>query len=71
MNKHCIISVLLFRVLVPDSVELRQAARQSIPFFINPDNEVMVENLLGETANFQPTNAIQHVQRRFAATFKY
>jgi len=61
----------LHRVIIPEEETKKKAARQSIVFFVHPDDEVMVAPLEGENSKFPPVSALDHVTVRFAQTYQY
>jgi len=61
----------LHRVGVPLENDLRSKARQSIVFFIHPDDEVLVEPLTGPSPDYPSVTAGGHLKNRFAATYKF
>ncbi|XP_039598532.1 proline hydroxylase buaE [Polypterus senegalus] len=56
------------RVPLP-TVEMMRGTRQSIAFFVQPDNDVMVSCLDG-TNKYPPVNALQYLEDRFATSYK-
>jgi len=66
----------MHRVVVPEDEIKRKAVRQSIVFFDHPDNQAPVHPLPGfENVNndekYLPTTAEKHLQKRFAASYRY
>ena len=62
----------IHRVRVPEEEIRRRSPRQSIAFFVHPDNEVMVSPLLkGTSKNLNPISALAHLNLRYAQTYKY
>jgi len=60
------------RVMIPEEEVTRRCARQSIVFFVHPDDEVLVEPLSNENpAKYPSITALKHVQNRFSQTYKY
>ncbi|XP_046448257.1 2-oxoglutarate-dependent dioxygenase htyE-like [Daphnia pulex] len=58
------------RVLVPEEELRRKSTRQSIAFFVHPDNDVMVSQLNGSSD--QPAiGALDYLKSRLSATYKY
>ena len=58
------------RVVVPEQEIRRRTKRQSIVFFIHPDDAVVCEPLAGPDPRYQPVTARQHLENRFAATYE-
>ncbi|XP_060085102.1 uncharacterized protein LOC132564468 [Ylistrum balloti] len=56
------------RVLIPEEELRRRNSRQSIAFFIHPDDEVMIE-CLDKSNKYQPITSYDYLQERFAATY--
>jgi hypothetical protein len=57
-------------VLVPEEEIRRKSTRQSIAFFVHPDNDVMVSQLNGSSD--QPAiGALDYLKSRLSATYKY
>lgn len=61
----------MHRVVIPNDERLRASARQSIPFFVHPDEEVIVKPLMGNTNKFPKIKALDHANIRFNQTYKY
>jgi len=61
----------MHRVVIPSDDRIRRMARQSIPFFVHPDEEVVVHALRGDKQKFPPIKALDHANRRFNQTYKY
>ena len=59
------------RVRVPEEEIRRRSPRQSIAFFVHPDNDVMVSPLLNGSKNQTPISALAHLNLRYAQTYKY
>jgi len=61
------------RVIIPKEELEKKSARQSIVFFVHPDDEVLITPLTGErtAADCTDITALEHVSKRFAETFKY
>ena len=57
------------RVLVPLEELRRRAHRQSIVFFVHPDDEVEIAPLGGPMAAYPPVTARGHLEARFQATY--
>ena len=57
------------RVVVPELEIRRRTKRQSIVFFIHPDDAVVCEPLAGPDPRYPPVTARQHLENRFAATY--
>ncbi|XP_057376644.1 uncharacterized protein LOC130697868 [Daphnia carinata] len=58
------------RVLVPEEEIRRKSTRQSIAFFVHPDNDVMVSQLNG-SKDHPPVGALDYLKTRLSATYKY
>ena len=58
------------RVVVPELEWRRRTRRQSIAFFIPPDDAVVCEPLGGPDPRYPPVTARQHLENRFAATYE-
>ena len=56
------------RVVIPRQELLRRRARHSIAMFVDPDDDVMVRSLDGDT-RFQPVNSGESVREKFAKTY--
>jgi len=60
------------RVVVPEMEARRRCHRQSIAFFVHPEDDVIVENVVGGKDGkdwYKPTTARQFLLKRFAATY--
>jgi len=57
------------RVVVPLEEITRKTKRQSIPFFVHPDDDVLCQPLTGPDSRYPPVTAIQHLENRFASTY--
>merc|ERR1711953_85854 len=57
------------RVVVPEQEFRRRSARQSIAFFVHPDDQVMFSPLAGPDPRYPPVTALQHLENRFRATY--
>ncbi|XP_032790029.2 UPF0676 protein C1494.01 isoform X3 [Daphnia magna] len=60
----------IHRVRVPEEEIRRRSARQSLAFFVHPDNDVMVSPLNG-SKNHSPISALAHLNLRYSQTYKY
>ncbi|XP_038663983.1 2-oxoglutarate-Fe(II) type oxidoreductase ppzD-like [Scyliorhinus canicula] len=56
------------RVLLPHSDDKMCKSRQSLAFFVHPDNDVMVTCCDG-SEKYPPTNSLQYLMERFDATY--
>ena len=56
------------RVVVPKEELFHSKPRQSIAFFVRPDNDVMVECLDGSN-HYPPITALEYTKQRFNATY--
>jgi len=60
------------RVRVPEEELRRRSPRQSIAFFVHPDNDVMVYPLTSDgSSKHKPIGALEHLNARLSATYKY
>jgi len=57
------------RVVVPELEFRRKNPRQSIAFFVHPDDDVVCQPLSGPDPKYPPVTARQHLENRFAATY--
>ena len=57
-------------MLVPEEEIRRKSVRQSIAFFIHPDNDVLVSQLDGSSEH-PPVGALDYLKSRLSATYKY
>ena len=57
------------RVLVPLEEFQRRNPRQSIAFFVHPDDAVVISPLAGPMAAYPPVTARGHLEARFQATY--
>lgn len=62
--------VQIHRVRVPEEELRRQLPRQSLAFFVHPDNDVMVSPLVGSKKQ-PPISALAHLNLRYSQTYKY
>jgi len=58
------------RVRVPEEEVRRCAPRQSLAFFVHPDNEVMVSPLDG-SSKYPTVSALDHLSYRYSQTYTY
>ena len=58
------------RVLVPREEIRRRSKRQSMAFFIAPDNDVIVSPLDG-SSKYPPISALEYLETRLAEGLKY
>ena len=57
---------------VPEEELRRRNSRQSIAFFVHPDNHVMVAPLASDgSMKYKPIGALEHLNARLSATYKY
>ncbi len=56
------------RVLVPDDETVKERVRQSIAFFVHPDNEVLVETIDGSN-KYTPVTAQEDTEKRFLYSY--
>ena len=57
------------RVVVPEQEFRRKTLRQSIAFFIHPDDEVVCQPLSGPDPRYPPVTALRHLLNRFQSTY--
>ena len=57
------------RVVIPSEEFRRKSARQSIAFFIHPDDDVVCQPIGGPDPRYPPVTARQHLENRFSATY--
>jgi len=57
------------RVVVPEQEFRRRSARQSIAFFVHPDDQVECSPLDGPDPRYPPVTALGHLENRFRATY--
>jgi len=58
------------RVRVPEDETRRRCSRQSLAFFVHPDNEVMVTPLDGSD-KYPTVSALDHLNHRYSQTYTY
>lgn len=58
------------RVRVPAEEVRRRSARQSIAYFVQPDNGVMVSPLDGSEKH-PPVESLAYLKKRLSETYKY
>jgi len=58
------------RVRVPEEETRRRCSRQSLAFFVHPDNEVMVTPLDGSD-KYPTVSALDHLNHRYSQTYTY
>jgi len=61
------------RVIIPEEERLKSVPRQSIVFFLHPDNEVVVSPVDRDDdyEDYSAVVALDHVQRRFSETYQF
>jgi len=60
------------RVIIPEEERLKSVPRQSIVFFLHPDNEIVVRPVdREESEDYSAVVALDHVQRRFSETYQF
>ena len=52
------------RVVIPEEEKRRKTLRQSIAFFIHPDDDVVCQPLSGPHPKYPPVTARQHLENR-------
>ena len=57
------------RVTIPEVEFRRRNLRQSLPFFVHPDDAVVCEPLDGADPRYPAVTARQHLENRFKATY--
>ena len=69
-------------MVIPPEEFLRKKARQSIVFFLHPESDTIVKPLInldgktseksaGDGKKYEAITALEHVNKRFAATYQY
>ncbi len=62
----------LHRVVIPPEEIERRKARQSIVFFVHPESDTVVQPLINtQELRYEPISALDHVNKRFQATYQY
>lgn len=56
------------RVLIPEEEVKQQLGRRSIAFFVQPDNEALIECVDG-SHKYEPITSLQYLQQRFSVTY--
>ncbi len=56
------------RVLVPEDEAVKGRVRQSVAFFVHPDNEVLVETIDGSN-KYSPVTAQEDTEKRFLYSY--
>ena len=56
------------RVLIPPEELRKRQNRQSMAFFVHPDDEVMIE-CLDKSNKYQPIGSLEYLNQRFSATY--
>merc|ERR1712106_1285171 len=59
------------RVIIPEEEVLKSVPRQSIVFFVRPDNEVVVEPVDSDVKDYSAVVDLDRVQRRFSETYQF
>ena len=57
------------RVTIPELEFRRRNLRQSLPFFVHPDDDVICQPMAGPDPRYPPVTARQHLENRFSATY--
>ena len=60
----------MHRVQIPKEETRQRCSRQSLAFFVHPDNEVMVSPLDGST-KYPTISALDHLNQRYSQTYTY
>jgi hypothetical protein len=60
--------VQIHRVVVPHEELRRLTARQSMAFFVHPDNDVIIECLDG-SGHYPPITSLEYLNQRLVATY--
>ncbi|XP_078077513.1 uncharacterized protein LOC144499272 [Mustelus asterias] len=68
-NVSTLSSLVVHRVLLPQSDDKICRPRQSLAFFVHPDNDVTVTCFDG-SQQYPPTNPLQYLMERFDSTYK-
>lgn len=63
-----VVSLQPHRVIIPEEDAKKQAVRRSIAFFVQPDNEVLVECVDGSN-KYPPITAIEDTRRRLRISY--
>ena len=56
------------RVLIPEAEVKRNEVRQSLAFFVNPNNNELIECIDG-SKKYEPITALDYLNMRIAASF--
>ena len=56
------------RVLIPETEMVKKTCRQSVAFFIHPDDDVMIESLDGSN-KYEPMTSLDYLKYRFSLTY--
>ncbi|ODN05209.1 hypothetical protein Ocin01_01492 [Orchesella cincta] len=59
------------QVMIPEAETKRRTARQSIVYFVHPDDDVCVSPLTGNSAEYTTVTAKEHAQQKLSSTYKY
>jgi len=59
------------RMIIPEEEVLKSVPRQSIVFFVHPDNDVVVEPVDSDAKDYSAVVALDRVQRRFSETNQF
>jgi len=57
------------RVQLPASEVMRNTSRQSIVYFVHPDDDVLISPLKASDEKFEPVTAYQHAKRKLDKTY--
>ena len=57
------------RVVVPREELFFSKPRQSVVFFVRPDNDVVIESVDGSNHRYPPITALDYTRQRFDATY--
>lgn len=62
----------IHRVVIPEEEVRRRGVRQSIAFFVQPDNGVIVESVDGSVSNkYAPIEALEHLKLGLSERYRY
>ena len=56
------------RVLIPETEMIQRSCRQSVAFFLHPDDDVMIECLSG-SGRYEPMTSLDYLNYRFSVTY--
>ncbi|CAL8148318.1 unnamed protein product [Orchesella dallaii] len=59
------------QVMIPEAEIKRRTPRQSIVYFVHPDDHVCVSPLTGNSAEYATVTAKEHAKQKLASSYKY